>query len=273
MIPYMNHSTPETTTNEKPTVWQWLKKHKDIWNIVALFAVWRGAIELFAELGASRFSFLSPGSPWDDRVTDMINNWTRWDSGWYLTIVEQGYAWIEPAEGAANVAFFPLYPTLVRILAFPLESNPFFIMTLVSSLAFVVGLIYFFKLVKLDHSRETAYRAVTYLLIFPMSFFMIAGYTESLFFLFVVASMYHARKSEWLTSGIFGFLASATRFVGFAMVFVIILEYLRQKRWKIKDVKADIGFAFLAPLGLFGYMYILKTKFDNSLLFFHAQEA
>ena len=40
-----------------------------------------------------------------------------WDSGWYFDIAQRGYYWSE--SGQSSLAFFPLYPLLMRALAWP----------------------------------------------------------------------------------------------------------------------------------------------------------
>ncbi|HUJ72186.1 MAG TPA: hypothetical protein VLZ30_08065, partial [Verrucomicrobiae bacterium] len=39
----------------------------------------------------------------------------QWDTRWYLSIIRQGYSYHPGME--CNVAFFPLYPMLVRLLS------------------------------------------------------------------------------------------------------------------------------------------------------------
>src|ERR687898_190315 len=46
--------------------------------------------------------------------------WLHWDSGWYLTVIREGYTepfWTGMLYGQANYAFFPLYPYTVRLFA------------------------------------------------------------------------------------------------------------------------------------------------------------
>jgi hypothetical protein len=48
---------------------------------------------------------------------NLLDMWARWDSGWYLDIALNGYALRGPIETTqSNVAFFPLYPLLIRTL-------------------------------------------------------------------------------------------------------------------------------------------------------------
>src|SRR5262249_42625841 len=41
----------------------------------------------------------------------LLDNWRRWDAGWYLGIAQHGYF------NAQSTAFFPLYPRLLRVTA------------------------------------------------------------------------------------------------------------------------------------------------------------
>ncbi|MDI6811050.1 MAG: hypothetical protein QMD80_05165, partial [archaeon] len=71
-----------------------------------------------------------------------------------------------------------------------------------------------YKLVKIDYSHSTALKSVFYLSIFPTSYFLIAGYTESLFLFLTIGCFYYVRKGNWLPAGVMGMLASATRITG-----------------------------------------------------------
>ena len=114
---------------------------------------------------------------------------------------------------------------------------------------------------------------MAYVLLFPMSFFLISAYTESLFLLLVTAAMYYARKGKWFTGSIYGLFSAFTRLVGSLLSVVFFVEYLEQKRWRLRDIRPEIGFAAFIPLGLAGFMFMLKNQLGSSLLFFRAQEA
>jgi hypothetical protein len=257
----------------KESLWQKIKKHKDIFNVFFIFVFWRGAIEILGVFGKHIFAGIAKPEPWGPEIMRLTNIWTRWDSGWYLRIIQHGYEWVDPSKGPSNVAFFPLYPFLVKIFSFPFESNPLFIGTILSSVFLLAGLIYFYKLVEIDYKRETAYRALLFLLIFPMSFFFVTFYTESLFFFVCVASLYHGRRGQFLAASIFGFFAAFTRLVGVGLFVVLIIEYLQQREWRISKIRANIMYPWLVTLGLFAYMYMLKVRFGNALLFFQTQAA
>lgn len=82
---------------------------------VVAFAVTRLIVFLAGYLG----EIALPGNVGDDYwhvAPDnlFIDLWARWDSGFYLTIIEQGYSY--SATGMSNVAFFPVYPLLVNLV-------------------------------------------------------------------------------------------------------------------------------------------------------------
>src|SRR5262249_8536631 len=57
-----------------------------------------------------------PGSPfWD--------TFTRFDAGWYYPIARNGYQYV--AGGRNNLAFFPVYPLLMRYVGRLLGPRPF----------------------------------------------------------------------------------------------------------------------------------------------------
>ncbi len=45
-----------------------------------------------------------------------LDVWGAWDTGWYLDISLNGYSTIQNQIHQTNIAFFPLYPTLMRII-------------------------------------------------------------------------------------------------------------------------------------------------------------
>ncbi len=252
-------------------------RHKELLataaNITGLFVVWRLAMQMMGFLATARFRLLAPTtSPWDPITTNMLQYWAKWDSGWYLTILRQGYSWISP-DRQSNIAFFPLYPILTKIVSFPFELNYFVAGLIVSNLALLGALFYLFALVKQEFNRTVAYRTVLFVVIFPLAFFYNTFYTESLFLLTLVASFYHARRNQWWAVGLWGFAAATTRFVGVALLIPLIMEYLAQREWKFTKIRTSIGWLLLIPLGLASYMAYLKTHFANSLLFIAAESA
>lgn len=196
-----------------------------------------------------------------------LDVWARWDSSFYLRIATEGY-FLYPDEPSA-VAFFPLYPLLLKGVALAL--HPALAGVLLSHVSFALALMVFWRLsLELVKSEASARRAVLYLAIFPTSFYFSAVYTESLSLLWVLLAFYaiHRRKWEWAAVG--AALASATRITGVLLAGVLLLEYLRalgvRGRW-------TLGFALagLSSLGLLSYMGFLFDQFGDPLAFWSVQ--
>ena len=143
----------------------------------------------------------------------------RWDSHWYLSVAQGGYALRGPlASVQSNVAFFPLYPWLVRAALAVLPPSlrgpgSAYLAALVvsnacalSALALLGGLAR-----RATGSRQAASRAILYLVAFPTGFVLSCAYPESLFLLLAVASVWAARSGRFAWAGALGLLCAMTR--------------------------------------------------------------
>src|SRR5690606_6476278 len=167
--------------------------------LMIFIAAWLGDTFLITEEG---HWVADPNSPF-------LSFWAKWDSQWYVQIARDGY-WFQPLQ-QSNVAFFPLYPLYMRLVARFVGGNLILSGFLVSNIALLLALIYLYRLTVLElGDRPSAQRAVFYAAFFPTAFFFNAVYTESLFFLLTIATMYHARRQQWLAATVVGLLAAAT---------------------------------------------------------------
>jgi hypothetical protein len=209
----------------------------------------------------------------------------RWDSGWYISIVQNGYS-------HRSTAFFPLYPLLIKIVS-TLTGNIWTSGLWISNIAFLIALFYLYAIAKLEFDEGTAGRAVFYIAAAPAAFFFSTVYTESIFFLFSAAAFYYSLKKKWGAAAIFGALSSATRLAGILVALFIFFEALWQqgirfipKPWSLptqlrllnddlhKFPKAWKGIlaSLVSTTGLTAYMVYLYQKFGDPLAFLHAEE-
>lgn len=169
-----------------------------------------------------------PGWP-APRITpgwhNLITAWERFDALWFLRIATAGYT---PGDGSA--AFFPLYPMLIRVLSPVLGGHPLAAGLLISNAAFLGALVVLYFLTSSEFDEQVARRTVLYLTIFPSSYFFLAPYSESLFLLLVVSSLWAARRGKWWLAGVAGALAAATRNIGVLLVLPLAVEGIRQFR-------------------------------------------
>ncbi len=200
-----------------------------------------------------------------------LASWWRWDTVHLVQIAEHGY--VTTGDERHNIAFLPLYPLLIFLVS-RLGMHPVLAGLLISNLASVVVVIYLYKLLRLDFAADISQRAVFFLLMFPTAYFLAAAYTEALFFALVLAGFYFARKEQWIAASLLGMLASLTRIVGILLVIVFALEYLQQKKFQWRNVRADAASLLLIPAGFaLIYLGINYVVYGNWLAFLAEQKA
>jgi hypothetical protein len=252
------------------------------------FAVTRGIVMAAAYLGEIALPGNVGDGYWHVAPGNLfVDLWARWDSGFYLSIVQQGYAY--SATAMSNVAFFPVYPLLVSLVK-TVTGDAAVAGVLVSNASLLAALLFLYKLTELEFGdADTAQRAVFYIAAFPTAFFFSAIYTESTFLLFSVATMYFARRHLWMWAGVMGMMTSATRIVGVTMAGIVVLEWLRVHGWTIAGMlrkESWVGLwnelrrdsvsllpVLLIPLGILSYMLFLKLQFNDPLAFWTVQAA
>lgn len=194
---------------------------------------------------------------------EWLEIWNRWDSINYQKLAQNGYA--ATGDNAPLLVFYPLFPWAVRLVR-PIVSDYLVAAFLVSTIASMVLVIVFFRLVKLDHSKEFARRAVWFLFVFPTSYFLHIGYTESLFLVLVVSSVFSARKQRWWLAGICGALACLTRANGVVLLPVLAVEAAHQY-WTTRRWNWQWLWILVAGLGFAGYLLLNQHVTGNAFAF------
>lgn len=245
--------------------------------IALYFTVWRVALFFVAFLAIYFLPVFGARFPYADRVLAITHlpNWIwgfgNFDGVHYLRIAQDGY------QAQYSQAFFPLYPILVRVFAFFIPKNPlldtaiftdpayFYSGLILSNGFFLAGLYFFYKLLRLDFKKEIALLSLIFLLIFPTSFFLGAIYSESLFLLLAVLSIYLIRKNKFFWGAAVIALATATRIFGIFLIPLYIIEALKSKN------KLNLIWTIITPIGIIAYILFLKLNFDNPLYFLTSQ--
>ena len=193
-----------------------------------------------------------PAPPLEPGISATVTAWERWDGLWYLRIADQGYS-----DGDGSAAFFPLYPLAVRALSTLLGGHPLAAALVLSNLAYLAGLVVFYRLGETEFSGEVARRSVLLLAVFPTAFFFLAPYTESLFLLLSALTLFAARQRRWAFAGVAGALAALTRAIGLTLVLPLAIEAIRALRESGRGFRAALGAlgaAALVPLGTLSYL-------------------
>ena len=183
-------------------------------------------------------------------VMGMFN---RWDAPHYVDIAKDWY--VNTGDAANFIAFFPLYPILIR--AFTVSFEYINLSALIASnVCSVIAFFYLYKLAKMEFNSDVAVRAVLFLSVFPTAYFLVAPYTEGLFFALTIACVYYARLGRWPLAGVLGLFAALSRIAGLLLLPVLLVEYFHQRGWKLGRVKLSVVWVFLALGGFLVYLAI-----------------
>jgi len=197
-----------------------------------------------------------------------LDGFLRWDSGWYVHIVKNGYEYIEGSY--CNVAFFPLYPLIVK-LADNIICSPAVSAIIISNACFLLGMIMLYRLAEKKFNDACALKTVILFSLFPFSFFFSAAYSESLFLLLAICSFYFAEEKKWAAASLCAMFASAARVTGVFLLPALLLRYLEEIDFDFRKIKPDIAYIAIIPLGLLSFMFFLNYKFGDPLLFLKVQ--
>jgi len=215
--------------------------------IILLFIVWRVLDFLVTYLAPFFISYLG-FFPYKELLADFnlphwLNSLANFDGIHYLLIARQGYSQWEQA-------FFPLYPLLIKLLTF-VVNNGLIVSLLISNIAFLIGLFILSRLIDKKH----AFWFLVFILVFPTSFFFGAVYTEGLFFLLFVSTLYFLKKQKYLLTSLVVTLASLTKLIGVFLIIPIFFHWIK-KRKSFATIAAP-----LVGLGIY-CIYLFKTTGD-----------
>ncbi len=209
----------------------------------------------------------------------LTETWSRWDALQYLRIATQGY--FDVQDGWIRIVFFPLYPAAIWMLKF-ISSSEHVAALAVSWLSLGGACVFLYKLTLLDADSRTARRAVKYLLLFPVTVFLGAPFSESLFLLLSFACLYYARIGRFTAACALAGLAALTRSTGVLLAIPVALEMLsaysltpplwRQSAGeKLKRLAVHAPVMLLIPLGTAAYLLMNHALTGDAFLFLKMQ--
>lgn len=216
---------------------------------------------------------LEKNPAWLFHHSTWLNMWGTWDSSWYMDIAEHWYPVIKNPVydgdcGQCN--FFPLYPGLMQSVHYLTGINYFIAGLIISNLSLLIAGICLFKIVMhLFNSIEKAQTTVLFLFLSPVSFILSGVFTESLYLALILLSTLAALKSKWWLAGICGFLLTLTRSIGIFIIIPLLLQYLKQKNYSVRNIRADILFLALIPAGAALFLLQNFISTGDALYFTH----
>ncbi|MFJ9704647.1 MULTISPECIES: hypothetical protein [unclassified Streptomyces] len=192
-----------------------------------------------------------------------------WDSAWYLGIAAHGYGrtlYFGPGIVHSDLAFFPLYPALIRVLTALTPLSGAGAGLLVSWTAAGVAAAGIYAVGARLHGRAVATALVLLWGLLPHSVVLSMAYTEPVLTAFAAWSLYAVLAGNWLWAGTLAALAGLSRPNGFAVALAVLaaaVHELVRSRGRVAH-RLWTG-AALAPLGWTAYVLWVGRRSGNWL--------
>ncbi len=234
----------------------------------------------------------------DFPIPSWLDAYARWDSGWYHSIADRGYYYAGPDQ-QSSVAFFPAYPTAMRIVGTVLLGN-LAVGGVLVTLACGIGVsLLFHRWVAVFLGPRTARLALALLLCYPFAFYLFGVvYSDALFLLAVLGAFSLLERDRPLLAGLAGIVATAARPVGIALVIGLAIRALEirgvlpgsrlaafvphptpissgggsrirlvPRHLRLRSVRMRDAGVLVSVLGLLAFCALLWVRFDDPLAF------
>jgi hypothetical protein len=184
----------------------------------------------------------------------------QWDSNWYHHILAKGYRTTVPPPAVhdpekSNVGFLPGYPLWARIVQKVSHAHREKAMLIAAQLACWGFWVYLILLLRGWQAADgLILLALAAVAVHPAAFFLIAGYSESLFLMTLLGMIYWSqgrpRPGSALLSGAHGFMMTLTRIVGLPCAVYAVVNFLSSPSESVRTHRFWKGFALAAGASL-----------------------
>ncbi|QGZ50628.1 hypothetical protein GPZ77_21660 [Streptomyces sp. QHH-9511] len=187
---------------------------------------------------------------------------TGWDSRWYLGIADDGYGFepeLDPGPdfgpgasvGPRNLAFFPLYPALVKAVAAVTPGSRASVGLVLAVLCSLLAAWGIFAVGDRLYGRRVGTVLAVLWGSLPVAAVQWMGYTESLFTALAAWALYAAMDRRWAWAAGLAVAAGLTRPTGIAVAAAVTVAGLLAAR---RGSRPALAAALVAPLGWLGYV-------------------
>jgi hypothetical protein len=196
-----------------------------------------------------------------------------WDHGWYLAVARDGYPSFVPELSGqvvqSNLAFFPLFPLLVRLIHYVGFSWDM-ASIVAAALTGLAAVLMLWRLLAATSGPRDADRGTALFCFFPGSFVLSLGYAEGLMVALSCGCLLALLRRRWLIAGSLAGLATATRANAVALVAACVWAALMAVRSR-REWRALIA-PVLAPAGALGFFAYLWVHTDQAGAYLRAQQ-
>ena len=231
-------------------------------------------------------ALLAPEKAIADRYSALVQH----DSYWFMNIVDRGYQTVLPpidhkVMEVSNVAFFPAYPAIAASIRkiFNISTGAALLITAqLAACGFWAYCFLFWKRWKVAPSLQIC--GTLLVLANPAAFFLIAGYSESLFLMALLGFIYwstaEGRTAKVLAS-LHGVIMSATRIVGIVCAGFPVVRSVFQTGWRglrnpvnwLRENRAAVGLTFVAACGGIAFFVLCQLRWGHWDLYMRTQAA
>ncbi|MCX3292331.1 hypothetical protein OR263_37490 [Streptomyces sp. NEAU-H22] len=218
------------------------------------------AIFMYLLDSAGDFRKKNPRFGGGEHAWDVLASWDGW---WYQQVAEHGYdPALKPVPGATGMitlegnsaAFFPLYPTLMRLVSECTGLGLYgagMVVSVVASFAAALGI---YAVTKRLGGHRAGLVAAGLWAIWPGSGTEWSGYSESLYTALAAWACHAVMTRRWLSAGLLTFAAGLCRPTAVALVAALAFAAVMALRRREGGIRRPLAAVAIAPLGLFGYL-------------------
>src|SRR5436190_15785570 len=235
---------------------------------------------------AMAIGLLAPERPFSDRYSALVQH----DSYWFMNIIDRGYQTIVPpidhkVMEVSNVAFFPAYPAIAALLRYGLDIDSNTALLITAQLAAWGFWSYFFLFCRRWNVPQAVQICGALLIAaHPAAFFLVAGYSESLFLMTLLGFIYWSTaegRSAKFWAAAHGIVMSATRIVGLVCAAFPVVRSAFETGWRglfeprewLRKNSAAIGMTLVAACGAVGFFAYSLLRWGQSNIYMLTQAA
>jgi hypothetical protein len=240
---------------------------------------WRGAgvaVGIFALTRIAQLIILD----WLDAAADeplgIRQRLLVWDAGWFLRVAVDGYPHGYTYEGGVlqgnELAFFPVYPMLIRFVAalgIP-ASTAALVVSWVASVGAAVAV---YLLGTSLYTRRVGWTLVAICFSAPVAIVFSMAYSEGIFLALVAGMLVAAHRKVWWAAGLLGLLAALTRPTGAAAAVALAVAALLAVRENRKKAWQPITAAVVALAGVPLFLAWVGWRVGDPAAWFRIQAA
>lgn len=203
---------------------------------------------------------------------------TTWDGRWYERIADHGYPIAVPqGEWSAGtghrvqseIAFFPLYPMLIRLVDPFLPGGSSTAGVVVTLMFGALATVMVWQLTAWVTDRDTANRAAVLFAFSPGAFVLSLVYAEALMLALGAACLLALLRRRWVAAGVLAALAGATR--PNAAAFVVACAWAAGAAvWQRREWRSLVA-PVLAPMGAAVFLAFLWWHTGEPGIYFRVQ--